>query len=227
MTDHTDTNPTSNARISLNDDSREWTQRTGFCPLPRDHPRRWTPERQRLFIETLSITGCVKTAADTAGMSRESAYHLRRRTDARAFAEAWEDAIQAATQILTDIAFDRAINGSIERTYNADGELVSERHRTNDRLLQFLLQHHRSSRYGRLQGVQPVNAQALEDEPVRVLPARNNAIRRTAERAGAARAVGDAAPSPADANRASRRAAEVESRQVRRRRERQKTCGRV
>ncbi|MGB3721507.1 MAG: hypothetical protein WA979_01655 [Pacificimonas sp.] len=110
-------------------------------------------------------------------MSRESAYQFRRRTDARAFARVWEDAIQAATQILTDIAFDRAINGSIERTFNGDGELVFERHRPSDRLLQFLLQHHRSSGYGNMQGPQPVNVPGQEDEPVRRMPARINVIR--------------------------------------------------
>jgi hypothetical protein len=52
-------------------------------------------ERQRTFIATLAHTGCVGRAALAAGMSRESAYRLRRRKSAESFAGAW-DSIMAA-----------------------------------------------------------------------------------------------------------------------------------
>lgn len=45
----------------------------------------WTPDRQLAFIETLSGCGCVDEAARGVGMSRNSAYALRRRPDAQAF----------------------------------------------------------------------------------------------------------------------------------------------
>ena len=38
----------------------------------------WTEEKQRRFIETLADTGLVNVAAKAVGMSRESAYRLRR-----------------------------------------------------------------------------------------------------------------------------------------------------
>src|SRR5687768_2822817 len=49
----------------------------------------WTEERQRTFIDALVQTGCVGRAARAAGMSRESAYRLRRRKGAEGFAAAW------------------------------------------------------------------------------------------------------------------------------------------
>lgn len=38
----------------------------------------WTDEKQRRFIETLADTGLVNVAARAVGMTRESAYRLRR-----------------------------------------------------------------------------------------------------------------------------------------------------
>jgi hypothetical protein len=48
-----------------------------------------------MFIAALARTGCVGRAAAAAGMSRESAYRLRRRKGAGSFAAAW-DSIMAA-----------------------------------------------------------------------------------------------------------------------------------
>ncbi|MGB7404252.1 MAG: hypothetical protein WA906_01045 [Pacificimonas sp.] len=182
----TDDTPLARAKRINTDDidtaDRKWSPTTGYCPLPRDHPRSWTPERQRLFIETLAETGSVSTAADTAGMSRTSAYRHRRRRDARAFAEAWDAALTAATQLLTEIAFERAIHGSIDRAYNADGELIGERHRTNDRLLMFLLRHHRRSLYGGLTDKDEFYAYQNDGESDRRFPAMLNALDRDAAR---------------------------------------------
>jgi hypothetical protein len=73
--------------------------RTGipaFMPVPaRARRDGWTPERQRIFIAALARSGCVGQAAREAGMSRESAYRLRRREGAQSFAAAW-DSIMAA-----------------------------------------------------------------------------------------------------------------------------------
>lgn len=46
----------------------------------------WTEEKQRRFIETLADTGLVSAAAKAVGMTRESAYKLRRAAHATAFA---------------------------------------------------------------------------------------------------------------------------------------------
>ncbi len=50
----------------------------------------WTPVRQAEFIGHLAETRCVKQAAARVGMSRESAYRLRRKSGAEGFAAAWD-----------------------------------------------------------------------------------------------------------------------------------------
>jgi hypothetical protein len=54
----------------------------------------WTPERQLCFLDTLARTRSVTRAARAAGMSRESAYRLRRRKDGALFAAAWDRALE-------------------------------------------------------------------------------------------------------------------------------------
>ncbi|MBV9930442.1 MAG: hypothetical protein JO013_05815 [Alphaproteobacteria bacterium] len=60
-----------------------------FDPVPvgRRHDG-WTPERQRLFIHALALCGSVTLASLAAGMSRETAYRLRRRRGGESFAAA-------------------------------------------------------------------------------------------------------------------------------------------
>lgn len=50
----------------------------------------WTPVRQAEFIGYLAETRCVKRAAARVGMSRESAYRLRRKPGAEEFNAAWD-----------------------------------------------------------------------------------------------------------------------------------------
>ena len=60
-------------------------------PAPQSFRRDgWTPGRQLAFLDTLARTRCVTRAAAAAGMSRESAYRLRRRPSAALFAAAWD-----------------------------------------------------------------------------------------------------------------------------------------
>ncbi|MEH6759443.1 MAG: hypothetical protein V7676_18370, partial [Parasphingorhabdus sp.] len=59
---------------------------------PKERHDGWSPAKQVLFLEALARTGNVRAAALYAGLSRESAYKLRRRSDARAFARAWDAA---------------------------------------------------------------------------------------------------------------------------------------
>jgi hypothetical protein len=54
----------------------------------------WTPERQLRFLDALTRTRSVTRAARAAGMSRESAYRLRRRKDGALFAAAWDRALE-------------------------------------------------------------------------------------------------------------------------------------
>jgi molybdenum-dependent DNA-binding transcriptional regulator ModE len=66
-------------------------------PTPQGYRRDgWTPVRQLRFLEILARTGSVTRAAAAAGMSRESAYRLRRRSSSALFAAAWDRALKRA-----------------------------------------------------------------------------------------------------------------------------------
>lgn len=72
------------------------------------------------------------------GVSSRSAYRLRARPDAAAFADAWDDALRVAAGRLTAIAFERATTGRIKQFWK-NGELVATTREPSDRLLMFLL----------------------------------------------------------------------------------------
>jgi hypothetical protein len=116
----------------------------------RRRPRRdgWTEEKQRRFIEALADTGLVNAAAAAVGMSRESAYTLRRSPHGAAFARASDAARHYAGGPLEDIAFERAIEGVEHNVYDENGEVVCTKRVYNDRLLMFLLRHLKPERYG-------------------------------------------------------------------------------
>lgn len=101
----------------------------------------WTEEKQRRFIEVLADTGLVSHAAREVGMTRASAYRLRRAAHAGAFARAWDRAREVSGALIEDIAFERAIDGVELDVYARDGEVVGTRTVYNDRLLVFLLRH--------------------------------------------------------------------------------------
>jgi hypothetical protein len=132
----------------------------------------WAEEKQRRFIEVLADTGLVNAAAKAVGMTRESAYKLRRATHGPAFSRAWDTARHHAGSFLEDIAFERAIEGVEHNIYNEFGDVVCTRRVYNDRLLMFLLPHLKPERYGRAAQAQPpvtVDASLREMEPL--LPA--------------------------------------------------------
>lgn len=124
----------------------------------------WTEEKQRCFIETLADTGLVNVAAQAVGMSRETAYRLRRSPHGAAFARAWDAARHHAGGLIEDIAFERAIEGTEQEVLNRDGEVVTTRLVHDNRLLKYLLSHLKPERYGRARppGASPDRA----EEPV-------------------------------------------------------------
>ncbi len=109
----------------------------------------WTEEKQRRFIEVLADTGLVALAAKEVGMSRTSAYRLRRAPYAGAFARAWEVARERAGSLIEDIAFERAIEGVEQNVYDGYGDLARSTTVHSDRLLTFLLRHLKPERYSR------------------------------------------------------------------------------
>lgn len=108
----------------------------------------WTEEKQRRFIETLADTGLVRLAAREVGMSRESAYRLRRAPHGGAFARAWDAARHHAGGLIEDIAFERAIEGVEQEVYDHHGEVIGARLVHDGRLLRYLLTHLKPERYG-------------------------------------------------------------------------------
>lgn len=65
-----------------------------FYPVPvRGRHDGWTLERQARFLGMLAETGSVLAACAAVGMSRNSAYALRRKPDAESFAAAWDAAL--------------------------------------------------------------------------------------------------------------------------------------
>jgi len=62
----------------------------------------WTAMRQGDFIGILAETGSVAEAARQVGMSRQSAYELRRRPEAEGFAAAWDAALGAPPRKVTE-----------------------------------------------------------------------------------------------------------------------------
>lgn len=105
-----------------------------FDPVPlRYRHDGWTPDRQLEFIQALADTGCVDEACRAVGMSRNSAYELRRRPDAQAFRLAWRAAKDVMVERLDDAAMARAINGVPVPIFH-NGEQVGERRHYDERL---------------------------------------------------------------------------------------------
>uniref|UniRef100_UPI000D68B7BA hypothetical protein n=1 Tax=Sphingorhabdus sp. EL138 TaxID=2073156 RepID=UPI000D68B7BA len=88
----------------------------------------WAPVMQVVVLGALAWTGNVKAAARYAGLSREGAYKLRRRPDARAFARAWDAAIIHARDVFQDELMDKGLNGWREAVWH-QGEEVGTRER--------------------------------------------------------------------------------------------------
>ena len=98
----------------------------------------WTAERQRKFIEHLSLTGHVGEACAVVGVASSSAYRLKHKVGAESFSRAWDAALRLSPTRLVSIGMDRAINGRVERHYK-DGELVMERRIPSDYLLTWFI----------------------------------------------------------------------------------------
>lgn len=108
----------------------------------------WTEEKQRRFIETLADTGLVNVAARAVGMTRASAYQLRRAEHGAAFARAWDKAREHASGLVEDILFERAIEGTEEEVLDSSGEVMATKLVHDNGLLKWLLGHLKPERYG-------------------------------------------------------------------------------
>jgi len=92
----------------------------------------WDADRRVRFLHHLADKGDVRAACGRVGMSRTSAYLLRRR-DA-AFARAWQAALVQARRHVEEVLATRALDGVQEAVWFR-GELVGTRRRYDSRLL--------------------------------------------------------------------------------------------
>jgi hypothetical protein len=92
-----------------------------FSPVPlRSRQDGWTMARQCDFLGHLYLTGSVSAAARAAGMSRMSAYRLRRRDDAVSFAHAWDVVLTppGAGRVARDIDWRKVTDEELFRRVN-------------------------------------------------------------------------------------------------------------
>jgi hypothetical protein len=165
-----------------------------FDPVPvRYRHDGWTPDKQLEFIQALADCGCVDEAARRVGMSRNSAYELRRRPDAQAFRLAWRAAKDVMVERLDDAAMARAINGVPVPIFH-NGVEVGERRHFDERLTMFLLRYRDPVRYGRW--LDRMDARQHADGPFAILSFRIRRMLRAAWRAFDATLRGEPLPEP-------------------------------
>lgn len=105
--------PLTPPRGEQDEDPLAFTPATGFT----ERHNGWTERRPRDFIKALSIMGVVSRAAKAVGMTKQSAYVLRRRPEAQSWARAWDAALQMGYDRTFEIARDRAITGVVRLRY--------------------------------------------------------------------------------------------------------------
>ena len=120
------------------------THDTTLSPIPQTDNRRavrsdgWSLDKQAKFLRQLSATHSVTQAAQSVGMSRQSAYRLRSRLKGQAFDLAWEVAFHHSYDVLAHAALERALNG-VEVPVYYQGEKVDSYRRYDERLTVALL----------------------------------------------------------------------------------------
>ncbi|MDZ7894795.1 MAG: hypothetical protein U5M50_07560 [Sphingobium sp.] len=102
------------------------------APSPRSRRDGWSPALQRRFLETLAITGSVRSAAAIVGKSHRAAYDLRHSASGAAFAAGWDAAILVARARVVDELMERAIYGQVD-TVARDAQGDPTRHRFENR----------------------------------------------------------------------------------------------
>ena len=94
---------------------------------------RWTPQKMAEFLRTLADTRSVKAAAQSVGMSRQSAYKLRARLKRKPFGLGWDEALQPVHRNVPPALLERALFG-VERPHFYRGKLLGTSRRYDERL---------------------------------------------------------------------------------------------
>lgn len=91
-----------------------------FVPVRTARKRHdgWTPAKQQGFLVALHATGVVATAAQSVGMSAQTAYRLRARPGASSFAATWDRLLrEARTRALNLVTEEALTERFVPRTY--------------------------------------------------------------------------------------------------------------
>ena len=86
-------------------------ERDSIDQRPKVRRDGWTPEHQLRFLDALGRTRSVTKAARAAGMSRESAYRLRKRPEAVLFAAAWDKALRSTERPALSLSKGHEVSG--------------------------------------------------------------------------------------------------------------------
>ena len=114
------------------------TPETRLALAPQDEaalpaiPEQFSREAQADFLDALAQGGNVRAACAAAGISRSTAYRMRRACGR--FEQLWDAALLVARTQVEAVLADRALNG-VEETIFYHGEAVATRRRFSDRLL--------------------------------------------------------------------------------------------
>ncbi|WP_346031551.1 hypothetical protein [Erythrobacter westpacificensis] len=124
----------------------------------------WTIKRQCEFLACHYLTGNVSAAAKAAGMSRMSAYRLRRRRDAASFAHAWDAELTPPGEgwIKSEVDWRKVTSEELFRRIDVGlvaplihrGKVCAERRKADDSALLRLLKR-----------LDTANARSSEEEP--------------------------------------------------------------
>jgi hypothetical protein len=111
-----------------------------FYPVPLRAMRNgWTPRRQADFLGYLAETGSVSAACARVGMSRNTAYKLRKKAHAESFAAAWDAALGMPIRrvTITDLWF-LAYRGLIRPRFRGGKYIRSVQKPDNSALLRLM-----------------------------------------------------------------------------------------
>lgn len=136
---------------------------------------KFTPKKgwQDAFLTALAACGIITDACTAAGITRQAAYHARKRS--ASFAAAWDDAVDQAADVMEREAFRRAVEG-VEKpvfgslgTGQGSGE-IGRIQEYSDTLLIFLLKGARPEKFRERSDVRhsgKVDVSGLSDDELR------------------------------------------------------------
>lgn len=137
MTIHTDITPATAAAPPAGLAAQHFKTALGLLETTHaDAAQGWTPQRQSQFLAAIADGATVADAAAEVGLSRRSAYALRRTARGAAFRLGWQAAEILAADSLREDLWDRAKHGQTWTVVRDDGDKVitTTRHRLDNRL---------------------------------------------------------------------------------------------